>query len=907
MNRTYYDSEKHLVMINNEIQENLSNFQFDWKKINVIFNNNSQIYSYHSRNIKIMREPKEIDIKNNIIYYNSWPLYDLKKVLNFSWNIRVFYNNWDILTSDKIEIKQNPLSKKEVKGIIDYFKSTLDSLKDDEEKIQSYLKKEYEKLDMIDPNSVLNDYLLKKIRKREIKSKELIYPFKFNLSQKQAIENIYDSNISIIEWPPWTWKTQTILNIIANLAIMQDKTIAVISNNNSAISNVKEKLEKEGYWYFISLLWKKENKEKFFSDVPKSKKFNIDNILNKSIKLDEICLLLEINNNKLRLESELSAYVLEKEHFDNYYNNQNIEAISKLPFFIKTSEKIMEFLAENKHYKRIWKNDSLYYKIKIFIKYWFIDFKKLKQNEVEIILNYQKKFYELKINELTSEILSMDTELKQRTFTELINDYEINSKTLFQNKLNSKFWSEDFIFDKNNYLKNFDKFIKRFPVILSTSYAILNSIPKWFLFDYIIIDESSQVDLITAILALSCCKNVIIVWDTKQLTHIANWIKEEQKDISAEYNYFDHNILSSVIAIYWNKLPKALLKEHYRCHPRIINFCNQKYYNWELIPYKSDTSDYNPLVIYRTAEWNHMREVTNSESKWRYNQRELDVIADILTTSKEINDENEDIWVIAPFRKQTEKARIMLNSSIEIDTVHKFQWREKNTIIMSTVLDVTKSWNIGMKFADKPNLINVAVSRAKNKFILVTDNELFFKKGKEIKDLVKYIEYSSPDDNVFQHETISVFDLLYNKQSNKLDEIKSKIWNDSMFKSENIMSALLKKIILLEEFDNLTFSTQILLKHLIYKSDMLTPEELSYINHNSSVDFLIYYKFGKNPLLAIEVDWFEYHENDIKQSERDKLKNSIFNKYNIPYLRLATNGSNEENIIKSKLDELLWN
>jgi hypothetical protein len=35
------------------------------------------------------------------------------------------------------------------------------------------------------------------------------------------------------------------LNIIANLAIKQDKNIAVVSNNNSAIANVKEKLEKD--------------------------------------------------------------------------------------------------------------------------------------------------------------------------------------------------------------------------------------------------------------------------------------------------------------------------------------------------------------------------------------------------------------------------------------------------------------------------------------------------------------------------------------------------------------------------------------------------------------------------------------------------------------------------------------
>jgi len=34
-----------------------------------------------------------------------------------------------------------------------------------------------------------------------------------------------------------------------------------------------------------------------------------------------------------------------------------------------------------------------------------------------------------------------------------------------------------------------------------------------------------------------------------------------------------------------------------------------------------------------------------------------------------------------------------------------------------------------------------------------------------------------------------------------------------------------------------------------------------------------------------------FHENNPQQIERDKKKNSILEKYNIPYLRLKTNGS----------------
>lgn len=60
-----------------------------------------------------------------------------------------------------------------------------------------------------------------------------------NLSQKNALENALNQRISIIEGPPGTGKTTTILNILANL-IYQNKKVLVVSKNNSAIENIVE-------------------------------------------------------------------------------------------------------------------------------------------------------------------------------------------------------------------------------------------------------------------------------------------------------------------------------------------------------------------------------------------------------------------------------------------------------------------------------------------------------------------------------------------------------------------------------------------------------------------------------------------------------------------------------------------
>lgn len=73
----------------------------------------------------------------------------------------------------------------------------------------------------------------------------LIYPFGLNESQLAAVEQAFRAQVSVIEGPPGTGKTQTILNILANI-LLRGKTVAVLSNNNAAVENVYEKLEKRG-------------------------------------------------------------------------------------------------------------------------------------------------------------------------------------------------------------------------------------------------------------------------------------------------------------------------------------------------------------------------------------------------------------------------------------------------------------------------------------------------------------------------------------------------------------------------------------------------------------------------------------------------------------------------------------
>ena len=95
----------------------------------------------------------------------------------------------------------------------------------------------------------------------------------------------------------------------------------------------------------------------------------------------------------------------------------------------------------------------------------------------------------------------------------------------------------------------------------------------------------------------------------------------------------------------------------------------------------------------------------------------------------------EETGIIAPYKNQVE-ALAQEFHDIDAATVHKFQGKEKDTIIISTVDDEISD------FADDPYLINVAVSRAKKKLMLVvTGNEQT--KERNITDLIAYIQYNN--------------------------------------------------------------------------------------------------------------------------------------------------------------------
>lgn len=734
-----------------------------------------------------------------------------------------------------------------------------------------------------------------------------IYPFGFNSSQKKAVDGALRNRISLIEGPPGTGKTQTILNLIANI-VSNNQSVAVVSSNNSATKNVLEKLQKNNVSFISAYLGNTSNKKQFIDAQADTPDLAVWELSSKAIyklndeisrKYSELEDKLEKQIKQSELKQEYSAVILEEKHFQSNYKVSHQQGNTEFLRKVKYSNDALELWLESENYAKLNGFLSLIYFVFGIIsknahRRSFINKLSKEFSSEFLIYEFQKRFYELKKKELEKQIDIISKELNRFDFPSKMQSYSDMSLKVFKASLAERYRkgrAKEYKIE--DLKKDSESFIKDYPVILSTAYSLRSSLSKNVTYDYVIVDESSQVDLCTGALALSCAKNIVVVGDLKQLPHVVDDRTAKitdaifkEYDISENYRYKNQSLLSALISIYPDA-PRTLLREHYRCHPKIIEFCNKKFYDGELIVLTEDEGDREPLLVYKTVAGNHARN--------RVNKRQIDVIKNEIIPDQKLSVDDGSLGIITPYRNQTNVLQESFKGlNVQADTVDKFQGQEKDIVILSTVDNEVS------EFTDDANRLNVAVSRAIKQLILIV-NEADSLKDRNIGDLVNYIEYHNF--SVVQSKISSVFDYLFKSYAKKREEYFKGKKKVSRFDSENLMYELLLGILKEKNIKDLGVAAHVPLKMIINEPSLLNAEEERFVMKTQShVDFLLYGTLGKRPKFAIEVDGVSFHPDTGRQAERDKMKNEIFEKYGLPLYRFRTDESKEKERLVSILN-----
>lgn len=865
----------------------------------VCFKSSPKVFNYNKGRLLYLSKPERIDIVDKGLYIQHKHITNVAELLRFTDGhhtfYRVTYTNGSVenLDGGEVYVTRTPIDKIG-SSLWDYLRKLADEtglMADDKTNL---LSKQYELVDVKRDNVPLAQFLVDKTKLRTYRlPKQVYYPFSCNTSQKEAVEAALTHQVSVIQGPPGTGKTQTILNIIANLLIA-GKTVLVVSNNNSAVNNVAEKLEQEGLGFIVAKLGSVQKKEEFVAGqqpLPHMSSWHID--ASSSVKqwvkdaLNNVSQGFSAQLRQAELRAEYDALLKEATYNEKLATN----SIACDWLYSKSSSKIMELLSyyQIRQSKQI---PSVFFRIKWALKLGLPMFSFLQKDVSDVIASLENAYYIVRKAEIEKELQSVESTLQSVDIKENLRLLRAYSLQILKNEIAEHYRTDTrTAFTIKNIKAKTEDLLREYPVVLSTTYSAKSCISKDMVFDYVIMDEASQVDIKTGALALSCAMNAVIVGDDKQLPNVVS--QEEALALQAiqltykvddRYNEITHSFLQSCVEVF-KDIPVTLLREHYRCHPKIIEFCNQHFYNGELVAMTDDNGEDNVLQVVQTVEGNHAR--------GHFNQREIDVIVqEVLPQCADSG----SIGIITPYRQQADEINKALGKDIA-STVHKYQGRECDTIIMSMVD------NEPTEFSDDPNLLNVAISRAKTHLYVVTNSNKMPKES-NLAQLIDYVRYNNFE--VRQSEVSSVFDLLYKQYtSQRLDFLANKsVVSDYI--SENLFYNTLMEAITALGLVHIDVLCHYPVARFISDWSLLTEEEKAFAsNRLSHVDFLVYNSLTKRPLLVIEVDGWYYHKRQGGQVTRDALKDKLLAKFGLPLHRILTTDTVNVESLKALLSSSL--
>lgn len=677
---------------------------------------------------------------------------------------------------------------------------------------------------------------------------------KINLDQLLAIHNAIKYPLAYIQGPPGTGKTNTIVNTIMT-AFFNEKTVLFASYNNHPIDGVFDMLRNIPYrgrenvafpivrlgndekvaeaLDYIKALYEKTKKLKIFDSTLKRNKDD------RSVRTKKLTELLHRHEEKLEL--------LEKK-----------EAIEKLMqtnrhLTFQTSLQGVQLAEVNKELEQIGEiTDEEALKLVL------EDEEEFKQYLYYTSAKYIQRLKEPK-NEDLLKIICMEV-------------HDSDSK-------------EARVKEFNNYLKkpeNVKKFQRIFPIVATTSVSAHKIGQPETCFDMVIMDEASQGNIAVSLVPIIRGRSLMLVGDPQQLSPVIlldaadNAKLRKQYGVTEEYDYVQNSIYKAYLACDAVS-GEILLSHHYRCHRKIIEFNNRKYYNNKLV-IKSKNEEAHPLIF---------TDIPDNSTYYRNTApREAE---EILRYA--VQNADKRIGVITPFVNQKDYIVDMLKKNeignVSCGTVHAFQGDEKDVILFSLALtDKTGTGTYGWLKNNK-ELINVATSRAKNQLIIFSSKKelerLHTDERDDLYELVQYVQSNGTSQVTPQVNASRALGIKpYSTETEAAFLINLNHALDNVLNT-NKKCVVQKEVSIAHVFNNNTRYNDLF--------------------YTGRFDFVVYERdYHKNeiPILAIELDGREHAEDSVVIA-RDRKKAEICREHGFELIHIENTYARRYNYIKEIL------
>ena len=644
--------------------------------------------------------------------------------------------------------------------------------------------------------SVVNDEYLRGIgklfdksgkEKKELKDFAAVTPLSLSDSQEDVIRKIEQNPLLAVYGPPGTGKSQTIVNLVAHL-VANGKTVLVASRMDKAVDVVAQRLNELGA-PFLALRAGRLNYQKQLS-------FQLQDLIANKIDIDtgyEEAILVDVEDmyallNAIKeLENKCEKIIeLEKSWQEVMARKLALEADLGEKIFINKKlkkdevdeiKKVLSSIEKNLEKSGIFSsisNSLSAMKLKKILNISSLPAEP--ESIMRLSLELQAAEMECKarmvetrihkignIHQILGQIKQLKKKQKGLAVDILKNKRRESLKGLLRDQIKRQrlIVHTKAIVERKKNLQNrlleeedFTPLLEAFPCWCVTTYAISGSLPmKSGLFDVAIIDEASQCDIASCFPILFRAKKAVIVGDDKQLPHLSFLEKAKEQSFLSQYNIPDKYQLmwrfrtNSMfdLANYYSTNP-VLLDEHFRSYYPIIQFSNQEFYGNRIRIMTKDSGSNDVLELHLVTDGKVDSDATR-------NMPEVEAVVKRIHELILQDEGNEDnpvsIGVVSPFRGQVDligKAlRQVLTEStirrhqIEVGTAHTFQGDERDVMIFSLAV-ADNSFAQSLTFLQKPNLFNVAITRARKKLITFLSRDPKSLPAGLLKDYIEYTQ-----------------------------------------------------------------------------------------------------------------------------------------------------------------------
>jgi hypothetical protein len=263
------------------------------------------------------------------------------------------------------------------------------------------------------------------------------------------------------------------------------------------------------------------------------------------------------------------------------------------------------------------------------------------------------------------------------------------------------------------------------PCWMASPESVSAIFPMETLFDLVIFDEASQCFAERGIPAMYRGRKILVAGDAQQLRpselYQIRWTEDETENPDAE--------VESLLELTERYLPTVHLQGHYRSKSlELIEFSNRHFYDQRLrlLPDRKILNLDEPAIEYCKVDgvWENQ---TNREEAVVVVTKVLDLLAQDGTKEIGIVTFNapQQNLILDILEEETAKREMKLPTSFFVKNIENVQGDEKDIIVFSVGYAPDKKGKMAMQFGSLSamggeNRLNVAVTRAREKIIIVT-------------------------------------------------------------------------------------------------------------------------------------------------------------------------------------------